>query len=171
MTAPNKTVIRALQILRYRVKYSCASIRLPGSSFNDPPDTLAVQAATRLYVQSWILPLLDYIESGDTKMLNACISAYDRGDKRGNFDYPNLALYETLSKWPDELLQAWGNMGSQLCASCGNPMVPAAKGGDLPGYSGFEPCACGKSEDPLNRIWMPYFAEQVRKLRDVTDKD
>lgn len=49
-----------------------------------------------------------------------------------------------LTRWPRPLREAWAAMGSQCCAGCGWPMIPARKGGDEPGYCGFEPCPCGK---------------------------
>lgn len=55
---------KACQVLRRRVRFDGASIALPTTPFpgNDTP---AIREATRLYVETWIVPLLDSIESGD----------------------------------------------------------------------------------------------------------
>ncbi len=61
-----KAIQKACQVLRHRVRYKSASLRLPGSN-ND--DTLQIRAAVRLYVETWIVPILDAIEDGDMAKL------------------------------------------------------------------------------------------------------
>ena len=59
---------KACQIIRKRVRFKTASITLPGNpTFQN--DTQAIREATRLYVESWIVPLLDAIESGDMSLV------------------------------------------------------------------------------------------------------
>jgi hypothetical protein len=65
MAKQNKTVQAALKLLKERVQYKDAALRLPGSGLDDD-DTLQIQLATEVYVNTWIIPLLDAIESGDT---------------------------------------------------------------------------------------------------------
>lgn len=55
---------KACQVLRKRVRFDGAGLRLPTTEFpND--DTPAIKEATRIYTESWIIPLIDCIESGD----------------------------------------------------------------------------------------------------------
>lgn len=62
------SVIRACEVLRARVRYEGACLRLPGTRFEDT-DTPRIQEATRLYVESWIMPIIDAIEAGDVKAM------------------------------------------------------------------------------------------------------
>ena len=73
----------ACQILRQRVRFEGASIRLPTTQFPDE-DTEAIQDATRLYVETWIVPILDAIETGDTFDLRGRVGL-DEGAKHGSF--------------------------------------------------------------------------------------
>jgi hypothetical protein len=57
-------VKKACQVLRRRVRFKRASLRLPTTPFPGD-DTPAIIEATKLYVETWIVPLLDSIESGD----------------------------------------------------------------------------------------------------------
>lgn len=72
MAKPNKTVQAAIKLLKKRVRYEEATLRLPGSSFDDD-DTLKIQLATEVYVDSWIIPLLEALEQGDTYALKQLI--------------------------------------------------------------------------------------------------
>ena len=59
---------KACQIIRKRVRFKTASITLPGNpTFQN--DTPAIREATSRYVESWIVPLLDAIESGDMTLV------------------------------------------------------------------------------------------------------
>jgi len=62
---PSLAIQDACQVLRYRVMFGDAVLRLPGSSV-DKDDTQLIRDATRLYVETWIVPVLDAIERGDT---------------------------------------------------------------------------------------------------------
>lgn len=68
MAKVSKTVQRACQVLKSRVRLEDAVIRLPGSGVGKS-DTAAIREAMRLYVETWIVPLLDDIESGDLARL------------------------------------------------------------------------------------------------------
>jgi|GEM_PF-4173377 len=64
------TIIHACQVLRSRVAYKTAGLRLKKSSLmNTERDTKAIQQATERYRNSWIDPIIDAIETGDLKML------------------------------------------------------------------------------------------------------
>jgi hypothetical protein len=65
MPKPNKTVQEACRQLIDRVRYKEAKLRLPGSSFDDD-DTLKIQLATEVYVDTWIVPLIEAIRDGST---------------------------------------------------------------------------------------------------------
>lgn len=56
--------IKACQVLRKRVRYDGAGLRLAETPFPGD-DTARIAQATHLYVESWIVPLIDAIESGD----------------------------------------------------------------------------------------------------------
>jgi hypothetical protein len=72
-------VKKACQVLRRRVRYDGASLRLPTTPF--PGDnTKAIRAATRLYVETWIVPLLDAIESGDMTVIRQFYE-FEKGHK------------------------------------------------------------------------------------------
>lgn len=62
-------IIKACQVIRKRVRFDDAVIALPTTPFPGD-DTKAIREATRLYVEAWIVPLLDSIESGDMTLLS-----------------------------------------------------------------------------------------------------
>ena len=74
MAHVSKTVQRACRVLKERIRFREAHLRLPGSSMDDD-DTLKIQLATEVYVDSWVIPLLDAIESGDTYQLNRLLNS------------------------------------------------------------------------------------------------
>ncbi len=76
----SQTLQRACQVLRRRVRYKNAGLNLDGKWGSGNKDTKRIQEATRIYVESWIVPILDSIESGDTAALARFIAG-DRGDK------------------------------------------------------------------------------------------
>lgn len=47
-----------------RVRFESASIRLPGTPFGKD-DTEAIREATRLYTETWIVPLLKAVRDGN----------------------------------------------------------------------------------------------------------
>ena len=70
-----KTVKAACEYLRKKVRYESAGLRLPGNdNMNAPEDTPAIRAATRIYVESWIIPVIDAIAAGDTKLIKRLIN-------------------------------------------------------------------------------------------------
>ena len=62
-TAP-KWVQRAMNKAISRVRFEHAAIRLPGTSFPDT-DTDTVREATQLYVETWIVPLLEAVRDNN----------------------------------------------------------------------------------------------------------
>jgi len=66
MTVPSKAVQRACKILRKRVRFESASFRLSGERMSSEADTAAIREATRLYMETWVVPLIDAIQKGDT---------------------------------------------------------------------------------------------------------
>ncbi len=88
---PSRNVQRACRILRARVRYANAGLYLPGNETIGKHDTVAIQHATRLYTESWIVPLLDAIETGDTASLGWLLNGSDTQHKEGEpFDLPPL---------------------------------------------------------------------------------
>jgi len=72
MSKSSLTLQRACQVLRAKVRFANASIQLPGTPIGQD-DTAVIREATRLYVETWIVPLLDLIERGETAKLARCI--------------------------------------------------------------------------------------------------
>ena len=72
-------VMKACQVLRKRVRYDGAGLALPTTPFPGD-DTPAIKEATMLYVESWIVPLIDAIESGDMSLIRK-YSTTERGHK------------------------------------------------------------------------------------------
>jgi hypothetical protein len=70
---------KACQVLRRRVRFKTASLALPTTPFPGH-DTPAIRAATRLYVETWIVPLLDCIESGDMGLVREYYQ-HEEGDE------------------------------------------------------------------------------------------
>jgi len=67
----------ACQVLRRRVRYDGACLRLPSTAFPGD-DTPVIKEATWLYVESWVVPLIDAIETGDSGALQMMCS-HERG--------------------------------------------------------------------------------------------
>lgn len=66
---PSKTLQHACRVLRKRVQFKGAAFALPSAlpfKMSNSEDTRAIQEATRIYVQAWILPVLEAIELGHT---------------------------------------------------------------------------------------------------------
>lgn len=59
------TFTRACDVLRSRVRFETAALRLPGRELVKHNDTELIREATRVYVETWIVPLIDAIQSGD----------------------------------------------------------------------------------------------------------
>jgi len=86
-------IIKACQVIRKRVRFDGASIALPTTPFPGD-DTKAIREATRLYVESWIVPLLDSIECGDMTR----IWQYYEFEKGHEMESPNAAMSDRADK-------------------------------------------------------------------------
>ena len=75
----SQTVAHACQVLRRRVRFKTAHLSLPDSGFmaNDTP---AIREATKIFIENWVIPIIDGIESGDTKFLKE-FCEHERGEK------------------------------------------------------------------------------------------
>lgn len=73
-----KVLQLACRRLRAAVRFKQASLRLPGTPFSGD-DTEAIREATALYMEAWVVPLIDAIESGDSNrmQLEASTMAHD----------------------------------------------------------------------------------------------
>lgn len=68
MSKPSKIIQKACRVLRSRINLRTATLRLPSSpAFTN--DTPAIRESMRLYLATWVHPILDAIETGDTKQL------------------------------------------------------------------------------------------------------
>ena len=74
-----KALAKACQVLRRRVRYKQATMRLPGNNNITKNDTAVIQEATRLYVESWVVPIINAIERGDLHFMKKYLSS-DVGD-------------------------------------------------------------------------------------------
>lgn len=83
MAKPAKIVQKGLQVLRRRVRYKGASLSLSDWLGNED-DTDKIRAAVRLYVQTWIEPIIDMIEEGDTRGLAHFVGFDNKGDEIGS---------------------------------------------------------------------------------------
>lgn len=66
----SKTIQAACKLLRHRVQFGKCRLQLPGNNGYDKNDTAIIQDATRLYLQMWVLPIIDAISRGDLCSLN-----------------------------------------------------------------------------------------------------
>jgi hypothetical protein len=69
----SKVLQGACRALRSKVRFERASFALPSSiegRMANQEDTNAIRAATRLYMESWVIPIIDAIEAGDTRLLH-----------------------------------------------------------------------------------------------------
>lgn len=62
-----KALTKACQLLRGRVRYKTAHFK--NGLHEDVSEQ--VRNVTRLYVETWVVPLIDAIEKGDIRTLNA----------------------------------------------------------------------------------------------------
>lgn len=66
MRTEGKTFQRACDVLRSRVRYEPpANLRLPGRETLRADDTALIREATRIYVETWVVPLINAMQSGD----------------------------------------------------------------------------------------------------------
>ena len=78
---PTKTIISACQVLRSKMRFRRAGFRLPSSGYMQD-DTEEIVKATKNYMETWVIPLIDAIESGDTRLLQR-ICEDDRHEEIG----------------------------------------------------------------------------------------
>jgi hypothetical protein len=64
-----KSFQKACQLLIGRVRFSHASFKLGDNPMSNDQDTELIRAATRLYVETWIVPVIEMIQRGDIKGL------------------------------------------------------------------------------------------------------
>ena len=74
----NDCLKKACQVIRRRIRFKSAMLRLPGTPFPQD-DTKAISEAASLYVETWIVPLLDAIESGDMSLVRE-FCQFEQGD-------------------------------------------------------------------------------------------
>lgn len=77
----SKVVKQACRVLRRNVRFKNANLRIDRENLNSD-DTQKIREATRLYVESWIIPIIDMIEQGKTQEL-ADFTDRSRGDDIG----------------------------------------------------------------------------------------
>lgn len=67
-----KTIQRACRVLKNKVRFKCASFRLSdeASVMSNEEDTELIKKATHLYIETWVIPIIDAIEKGDIRTLD-----------------------------------------------------------------------------------------------------
>lgn len=71
----------ACQVLRAKVRYAHASLTLPGNPFGCD-DTGRIKEATRLFVESWIVPIIDDIERGNYEYTKRYLQSDERHEMK-----------------------------------------------------------------------------------------
>lgn len=72
MPQQSKWVKRAMEVAIKRARFEGAFIRLPDTPFPDT-DTAVIRESTRLYVETWLVPLLEAVRDGDVETAK-CLS-------------------------------------------------------------------------------------------------
>ena len=108
MATPTKAVIQACRRIRAAIRFRTAAFHF-GPHETTPEtkrSTEAIRRATRLYIESWVMPLIDAIEKGDTGMLQRLSGAASCKEEyisdRSECDIPeNNEIYTTpeLIEW------------------------------------------------------------------------
>jgi len=80
----SKTLIRACRILRAKVRFAQASF---GDIHECDEVTKKIKDQTRLYTESWVVPLIDMIERGDMARLNRRLSGMNECEHAIDTDY------------------------------------------------------------------------------------
>jgi len=65
---------KACQVLRRRVNLTDARLSLPGKG-GTSGDTKIIRRAVELYIKSWVEPIIDALETGDTIFLRQFASS------------------------------------------------------------------------------------------------
>lgn len=85
----SKMVKAALNLVIRRVRFELAGFQLPGHSINDTTkDTDAIREATKLYMSTWVEPILMAIRDGDTESLKIHAGNFMDARQRINPDTP-----------------------------------------------------------------------------------
>jgi len=69
MRTESKTFSRACDTLRSRVRFETAHLRFPSNHILATNDTPVIREATRLYVETWVVPLIDAMQRGDVQRI------------------------------------------------------------------------------------------------------
>jgi len=91
-----KIIQSACRVLRRRIRFETACLRLPTTNF-PAEDTEAIQDATLRYVASWVEPIIDAIEINDTAFLRDFLQ-FERGAHRGSESPAQRRASEALLK-------------------------------------------------------------------------
>ena len=67
MRTRGKTFQRACDVLRSRVRFETARLRLPGRQLMQTDDTALIREATRLFTETWVVPLIDAMQNGTSQ--------------------------------------------------------------------------------------------------------
>jgi hypothetical protein len=59
----------ACNLLIKRVRFETAGFNKPGEYFSPPEYTEEIREATRIYTESWVVPVLEAIRDGNTDFL------------------------------------------------------------------------------------------------------
>ena len=65
----SKTVVRACDLIISRIRFETAVLSLSDSLKDRDEDTEKIRTATKLYVETWIVPLLELIRNGEISKL------------------------------------------------------------------------------------------------------
>lgn len=68
-----KTVQKACDHLINKVRFKKAKFRLGTNRLSNDADTAAICEATRLYTETWVVPLLEAIRDGDIDRLRRAL--------------------------------------------------------------------------------------------------
>lgn len=64
-----KTLQKACRVLKAKIRFKRAHFRLSDDMNGGGKDTELIKAATKQYVETWVIPIIDAIEKGDMKTL------------------------------------------------------------------------------------------------------
>lgn len=67
--AITKTQVKACEVLKSRVRLETAVIRQPRMDGSPMIETPEIREALRLYVETWIIPLIDAVQAGDAEKM------------------------------------------------------------------------------------------------------
>jgi hypothetical protein len=67
MRTDGKTFQRACDVLRSRVRFETAHLQLPSSQIRMQNDTPVIRESTRIFMETWVVPLIDAMQRGDVQ--------------------------------------------------------------------------------------------------------